>query len=632
MAKIYGTRGADILIGTDFNDIIHGLGGNDRLYGLAGDDQLFGDEGNDILRGGLGTNVLNGGTGRDHAQYHTYIDLGLNHIVVDLQRGTAKGYSDSGAVIINDTLISIEVVKGSQGDDILSGSTRSETLLGGAGDDILTGLQGNDRLIGNSGNDTFHARFGSDIVKGGAGVDEVSYVRAVGGVDIALGLNGKWGRAIELDADGRETSRDALHSIENVIGTDFDDVFRGNELANIIQGGAGNDTIDYTASDGKVFVDLRAALQSRGHAEGDVLFSIENITGSRWGDTLIGDAQNNIINGGGGKDTIDGGDGRNILNGGDGADRIGYFYQRMSLNETNFSVWDGGAGEDTVDMSGAFRAVQIDLGGNWLFRYFTPNAGGWAYGDRIYNFEDAIGSDFSDILKGDNERNLLLGGDGGDALQGRGGDDRLYGQAQDDWLLGGSGQDYLHGGTGTDTVWYITYQDPAGVFVDLETGRGVERISPESSSSDLSSIALADTLVSIENISGSLHGDDLYGDSGRNSIWGLEGNDRLNGRGGDDKLEGGDGNDVFEFSDFFGDDIITDFLAGPGVGDVLDFSLFEDTVPDLALTLTENYAGDAVVTAGNDSGTWGSVSLTGVTVADLDLDDFDFAGKILGLG
>ena len=43
---------------------------------------------------------------------------------------------------------------------------------------------------------------------------------------------------------------------------------------------------------------------SGGDAEGDTLTSIENIIGSDYADLIIGDSQNNSLNGGSGNDTL----------------------------------------------------------------------------------------------------------------------------------------------------------------------------------------------------------------------------------------------------------------------------------------------------------------------------------------
>ena len=108
------------------------------------------------------------------------------------------------------------------GHDTLSGGAGNDLLLGGAGDDVLSGGAGDDRLIGGLGTDT--ADYSNDI----AGVV----------VDLANGT--------ATDGSG---GMDTLISIENVIGSDFDDVLTGNSRDNVFIGGAGADTFVLNAPD-----------------------------------------------------------------------------------------------------------------------------------------------------------------------------------------------------------------------------------------------------------------------------------------------------------------------------------------------------------------------------------------------
>src|SRR5262249_59772008 len=58
-----------------------------------------------------------------------------------------------------------------------------------------------------------------------------------------------------------------------------------------------------------------------------------------------------------------------------------------------------------------------------------------------------------------------------------------------------------------------------------------------------------DTLVAIENLSGSAFNDTLTGDSNANVLMGLGGDDFLVGGGGNDTMAGGSGNDTFQVND-----------------------------------------------------------------------------------
>ncbi len=208
-----------------------------------------------------------------------------------------------------------------------------------------------------------------------------------------------------LDDEGKlqlAITADATGSDEGVRIDDIEVSAAGDwmiESTDHIDGGAGNDTIDYSGSDGAVVVDFVS--QTVRGAENDTFSNIENAVGSDHDDTLTGDDGNNVLSGGAGNDVLSGGGGDDVL--------------------------DGGAGTDTVDYSSADEAVTVDFSGG------TVSGEG---NDVVTNVENAIGSDFDDRLIGNAESNRLDGGAG------------------DDTLTGGSGGDVfvLKQGGGTDRI------------------------------------------------------------------------------------------------------------------------------------------------------------------------------------
>ena len=67
--------------------------------------------------------------------------------------------------------------------------------------------------------------------------------------------------------------------------------------------------------------DRRWTTTTKSYAEGDVLASIENVTGSRDGDVITGDGVPNVLKGGGGDDElVNGGAEDDTLYGGEGDD------------------------------------------------------------------------------------------------------------------------------------------------------------------------------------------------------------------------------------------------------------------------------------------------------------------------
>ena len=136
---VNGTAGNDNLIGTANPDSISGLAGNDTLNGGANDDSLLGGDGNDVLIGGTGSDTLIGGNGKDIADYRGGAAINLN-----LLTGSATQGADT------DSLVSIEAVFGSSGNDVIRGLDGIEAQYG----ETVRGGPGNDSIDGGSGNDT----------------------------------------------------------------------------------------------------------------------------------------------------------------------------------------------------------------------------------------------------------------------------------------------------------------------------------------------------------------------------------------------------------------------------------------------------------------------------------------------
>lgn len=204
---LYGGSGSDELYGRCGNDYLDGGSANDELHGGSGEDQLYGQSANDVLYGNSGNDVLYGGTGAD-----------------DLHGGSGDDilYGGTGA----------DTMAATSGNDILYGEAGADTMSGGSGDDQLYGGSGRDIINGNSGNDFIMGGGAADIINGGSGIDTVSYADA--------------GRAMRIDLHGKRTAggdSDQLTSIENAIGSDHDDVFRGSGRDNVLEGGAGDDVL-----------------------------------------------------------------------------------------------------------------------------------------------------------------------------------------------------------------------------------------------------------------------------------------------------------------------------------------------------------------------------------------------------
>lgn len=144
-----------------------------------------------------------------------------------------------------------------------------------------------------------------------------------------------------------------------------------------------------------------------------------------------------VIDGLGGHDSLSGEAGDDRISGGDGFDAI-----------------YGGPGNDWLDGGpGIDRATYTNVSGPVTVRLDTtaPQNTGGGGTDTLLNFENVLGSNYSDNIFGDAGANELNGNGGADKLYGLGGDDKLY---------GGFGNDALSGGTGRDNFYFDTALSP----------------------------------------------------------------------------------------------------------------------------------------------------------------------------
>jgi len=109
--------------------------------------------------------------------------------------------------------------------------------------------------------------------------------------------------------------------IENAKTGSGSDTIILNAANNIVDGGAGIDTVSYEAATAGVTVNLSlTTAQNTVGAGTDTLTNFENLTGSAYADTLTGNSAANVLNGGLGNDTLSGGLGADTLTGGSGTD------------------------------------------------------------------------------------------------------------------------------------------------------------------------------------------------------------------------------------------------------------------------------------------------------------------------
>ncbi|WP_146636321.1 calcium-binding protein, partial [Nioella nitratireducens] len=429
-------------------------------------------------------------------------------------------------------------------DDTFNGSGTGEFFDGSAGVDELRGNGGNDTLLGGAGDDYIVGGLGNDSLDGGADYDQVAYTDAIAGVNVNL--------ATGIATGGAGT--DTISNFQMIRGSMFNDTLTGDDGDNHIRGLQGNDILDggigidrvrydrdasYGGASG-VNVNLTTGVAIDGFGDTDSLSGFERVTGTNVADTIIGDGEDNDLEGRDGNDSLSGGGGRDNLRGGDGDDTLDAS-GGDSASQGYGDIIQGGAGSNTIighaqafaDRGGGgidviyenvagTGGVVITVGANGTGTTTSNNAGvvndTFTYADNFNGTQDA------DVFNGSN------GGSG-------------TGQGDESWV-GEAGNDTINGNGGWDTVQYWLEQGGTnGVNVNLATGVATD------------SYGDTDSLSGIEAVEGTDRNDTLIGDDNENYFADRDGDDSINAAGGNDwirlyggsdTVDGGDGVDTLE--------------------------------------------------------------------------------------
>ncbi|KAF0163261.1 MAG: rhizobiocin/RTX toxin and hemolysin-type calcium binding protein [Rhodocyclaceae bacterium] len=613
---------------------------DNQLFGNTGNDTLTGGDGNDTLDGGTGTDTLSGGKGNDVYVLDSSSDIivaekpgeGTDTVFVTLTAGqtftlasemerlyltgTANANGTGNALdntLVgnsgNNTLLGLagnDNINGLAGNDMLSGGLGNDILDGDAGNDSISGGAGNDTLFGGAGNDIMEGGDGADTMDGGAGVDnmaggagnDIYFVTDLTGTnpqtrDIVFELPGTAGGTDTVNSS--VTISQLFANVENLnltgasnidgIGNELANTINGNAgenfldaghdaLADTLVGGLGNDTyliygtndvvtevanVSVPAPGTGLLPGYTDTVVYRGTAAYTLAANVENlmidvsrgnvdVTGNLLDNRMMGSSGNNKLDGAGGNDMIYGGDGNDTLIGGAGND--------MLDGNLGVDTLQGGAGDDSYVVENANDIVDELAGG-------TGN-------DTVMSFLRDINIDtaFNGNMKGAIE-NITLGGGALNAT----------GNALVNILKGNALSNVLTGGAGNDTYFAdLTDQviegntTPGGVdTVNLDVGSNALNVNVRFGVAPVPLIPRGE-LWNVENVtllgtgnSNVLFEHNTLTSTQANTLIGNDGNNILDGAGGADTMTGLKGNDVY-YVDNVGDKTIE--VAGQGTDTV----------------------------------------------------------------
>jgi Ca2+-binding RTX toxin-like protein len=250
-------------------------------------------------------------------------------------------------------------IQGTPLDDVLTGTDLNESI---------EGLLGNDLMYGKGGVDQLWGAGGDDLYDGGDGDDYAQFFKSNIGIRVDLAIKGP---------QNTNEGRDTFVSIEGILGSAYNDVFKGDDGPNALHGYDGDDVIEGRGGD----------------------------------DFLVG---------GNGADEIHGGDGADDITGGNGNDRLyGDAGDDLFWVEFGADLYDGGTGSDKIFFPAPTAGVTLDLALTER-QELAPSMVA-----TLLSIENVQGTQFNDRMLGNAQDNTFWSEGGDDVIDGRGGYDTV---------------------------------------------------------------------------------------------------------------------------------------------------------------------------------------------------------------
>jgi Ca2+-binding RTX toxin-like protein len=272
--RIIGSSFNDTLTGTDGAEIFDGYrGGDDTFHGAGGTDtveydgaadnsplsvklaaglvtdrfgatvigtdtfdsieQIRGSESDDLYDAtGFSSKSVNAGSS---STYNRFEGQGGADTVIGNGNTFLAYFNASNGIAVSMTGVGIGTATATYGNNVASDTfTGVNRVIGSNFNDTFAGASGNDYFEGRTGNDTLEGSGGSDTLDGGGGIDSASYAGSTAGITASLA---------NPSANTGDAKGDSYISIEDLIGSSFDDILIGDGAANTLRGGLGADIL-----------------------------------------------------------------------------------------------------------------------------------------------------------------------------------------------------------------------------------------------------------------------------------------------------------------------------------------------------------------------------------------------------
>lgn len=530
--------------------------------------------------------------------------------------GMVRGYADADECINGEG--GNDVIKAMGGDDTVTGGAGDDMLYGGPGDDTIDGQAGDDTIDGGADDDMLTGGSGDNTLEGGDGDDDTASYTGALRATVQLDRNRAraqhdvaemGGDYLSFGTTDSGTGDDRLMGIENVKGSPGADHIDGDDNDNRLEGYDGADRINGKGGNDMIIPNRPAKANAMGVLEADAADETASPTPE--------DDGADMVNGGAGTDTISyEGESEvvtvtlNTATAAAGVDDVGFVA----------AVTDDATTTDTDESVAAYlRVVVTGVATDHDRIAVVPNEATEDEDDLVSTIENITGGFGADVLTGDARANTLRGGAGGDTLTGGGGDDTLYGGADVDTLVGGDGDDtYMEvkaiasgANAETDTVTEVAAATSAKAGM-MDTVHYATLKDDASTAGEDESVVTATVPDNVEVAVGTPNIDNLTANGTGTIILGRGGNDNLDGAAGEDTLVGCAGKNALNGGD--GDDVFGVLMGS--TNDIEDFTTGSGTTVTDEIHLKGFAAGAAFTLAKiADNVTHAAVQVGGVTVA-----------------